>query len=117
MQGGREEEFFFENADGLPSCSPCHKTSNKAFDIRRANQKLSFLGNSDTTQRLEHGGITLGVAFDKNLNRARSIFTSLVALPVAWYVSSYAPVVLLFHSLPGDCREILVPRSSCSGCT
>ena len=48
MQGGRDDEFFYEKNRGLPSCSPCHqKNGEEEEEDGRGRDRVSSLGVSD----------------------------------------------------------------------
>ena len=79
MQGGRDDEFFYENNRGLPSCSPCHQKNGIDDDDGEGKRKKrqSFSASEIVT-------ISISKTFDEKLNLARSAFAKIVALPVAW---------------------------------
>jgi membrane-associated phospholipid phosphatase len=79
MQGGRDDEFFYENNTGLPSCSPCNSSINKISSSQESKKK----GGRVRFSSKEIFKISISETFDKNLNVARAAFANIVALPVA----------------------------------
>ena len=77
MQGGRDDEFFYENNRGLPSCSPCHQKNGEEEEEDGKRKRQSFSSREIVT-------ISISKTFDEKLNLARSAFAKMVALPVAW---------------------------------